>query len=686
MGIFFEAYRRPWFLFVEIAMCWVCGAVHGYRPSSDAPSACVPPAVALVVACAAYYALLLFVSVHVSWFEDYLVKVIAFVQTLGALVALVAIGAPGEATEQAAYLIALLSMYIVILKGLLHGYEILSWFIAAPGTPWGSIEDYCKHYKAMRRKNMVSKAALRARFVVVDEGAAAAADDGDGKDLNGKDKDRATVRSAPSRYGRFGDEAIKYDLVHEEVIGEDAAHYDAVGGRTNAFVTSRGVPLSLLPFRLAPLPQYAPLPARTRTLEEGLRAHKKRSMLEARKKRLWDQVRHLFSDEEARRGYEGREVGELQRLAEMSRRMGDHSAEAADRRRREAEAEADGDAAALWAPDGPFGDVRERMDLEARRNEDIDEARRAVVRAKIASSGAAFGFGDDHWRLQEAVEGTDFYNDGDDSHPLRGTLFSGGNVFGRPLEATITNRSMCFPPSAAAAAANGGRSAAGYGDNSRRTTAAALSRRGGRPPVSNASIHYNAVDNSSIFDLALRGNASIYSDPDSFARSGASGLGDTVRSTASSSPTRSRGGGAVNDESSVVATSPSLVGLSRSANPPMGPAPISAAAASSHHHHHHRSAFGSEVLTRLADIKRSSAALRQAGREAAARLNMGGMRSAPQPHTPATPAPASPSQQPPSRPRVELPTAAPGDSFMGPLSPSSAPPAPLAEEYEYDLL
>lgn len=564
-GVFFETYKRPWFVFVELGMCIVSGIAHGYRPPDDDAMSCAGPATTMAISTCMYSVAVFLLSVHVSWFEDGIVKAISLMQAIASIVALISLVAPGETMELASYLLALLSLYIVILKGLLHTYELLAWWFGVPAMMWPAVDEYMMHFKDMDRENSVSKQAVKKILVA----------------KRVRADDAASNHSSASAVSMDLDKQGEFALEERQIYinEEDEAHFVSVGGRSHAFVSSRGVPLSLLPFRLAPLPKYTPLPARTRTMDEGIRAKKQQQRIEHDKKRLWEQVKHLFADDDRATGYETKELSELSKLAEMQRRM------------QEASGGTKADKKTVNA-DNLLGEVRERIEQEYRKNEEIDDLRRSVLKGQI---------GDDHLRVQMALDNGDFFNG--EKPTLTNVLFDSGNAFAPPNQTILNNRSMCLNNSVVS----------GLSFDRAASPMSSATRPLSQITSKNLtdSIGYNAITNTSIFDHVLlaglrnrmgkkgQGREVPLSNASLFGRSGM-GMSTSTLPSSSSSP-----------------SSPLHIPLLQ--RPPeedieqemQEPAPYSPPRPIQNYHlQQQRAAVGGEVLQRLADIKSEFSARR----------------------------------------------------------------------------
>ena len=253
--------RSYCFLLVEIATSFVCGLLEGWKPTSGSSSSCNGPAIALVIMFCGYFVTLVVVFPHISKFEGIAFAFIALLQTISAVFVLVGIASPDITSSTdwvpiTSYVLAVFTIYLLVLKSLSDAITVVSPFFASKERQW-DISALTEKYFDASRETTSAIETLKAKANEILRG-----DDEGGASPSQKQQELTDAKSA-SGNGRPSDEPGS--TVSMKVLSEthgDIRQYSGIGGRNNAFVVSRGVPESLHPFVMAPVPGIIPLPVR----------------------------------------------------------------------------------------------------------------------------------------------------------------------------------------------------------------------------------------------------------------------------------------------------------------------------------------------------------------------------------------------------------------------------------------
>eukprot|EP00658_Telonema_sp_P-2_P062220 TRINITY_DN50894_c0_g2_i1.p1 TRINITY_DN50894_c0_g2~~TRINITY_DN50894_c0_g2_i1.p1 ORF type:complete len:338 (+),score=63.27 TRINITY_DN50894_c0_g2_i1:139-1152(+) len=180
-------------------------------------------------------------------------------------------------------------------------------------------------------------------------------------------------------------------VIRRLVNEEDEGMYHQIGGRHKAFVSSRGVPVSLLPFAMEPIPDRITLPGRNFNTEDRLKLFERQLMKEAKKRRLAQQLLILNDGDGNLIELMGMDQGDLETAVEQGKRA------------KERKDEATGHNRSLNNFASRMGDVADMMEKEHRRNEDKDELRKTAIRARTGIT--------DEGKIQSMLEDGRYYDD-----------------------------------------------------------------------------------------------------------------------------------------------------------------------------------------------------------------------------------------------------------------------------------
>ena len=382
-GILFERYRLGchWFLSLEMFISFSCGVLTGWRPSDGTSDACYPQAALILVLMTTYLVALVVVRPYISRFEGALNLLFAFVIFIASILFIMGLSA-GNWAHVGSYLLAVMCVYILILKALLDLYDTVFQHVHKIKQPWAPIEELTQHYMDLDRE--VSRGKTLTQNIIAlrtddDDRLLETVEDSDddlSDDMFGTTHSRKTL----------GSTAVT--VVSRQVNEEDEGLYHQIGGRHKAFVTSRGVPLSLLPFKMDPIPDRHPLPPRSFNPEDKLRLFERQLLREAKKRRLAQQLLLI-----------GEGAGDLITLMGMDQADLEYAVEQAKKVKQRSD-EVKGFKGNIASR---MGDVAEMLEKEYKRNEEKDELRRSAIRATMGIT--------DEGKVQAMLEDGKFYDD-----------------------------------------------------------------------------------------------------------------------------------------------------------------------------------------------------------------------------------------------------------------------------------
>lgn len=299
-GLFrFFKERTYWFMVVEFSVTIFTGLIEGWRPT-DPGNSCYGPACSLMVVNVLYLFSLIAFRPYVVTLDAFVTMFVGLLQMLGATLMVVAVSRDSPSPAVAGYVFAVGGVYLLILKAMLDVFSLVAPLLYRQEVAW-PMNKLTEHYFNTERKTSDAlfyerrdELKLRDELNSIERGSrkrsssqgsgsasasgsgvasgsgAASGGEGSGFDdaysgasetrpHNGSSvaskvdsggsptKRTRELSSSPKRVPRLNVRVV-------DTLENEATRYRSIGGRRNAFVTSRGVPDAFHPFSMCPWP------------------------------------------------------------------------------------------------------------------------------------------------------------------------------------------------------------------------------------------------------------------------------------------------------------------------------------------------------------------------------------------------------------------------------------------------